>query len=414
MGELAPSGTRGALETQLRFYFSDANLRRDRFLLGLTGPLGTGSVAIDTLASFNRVRSLTADQAEVVEALRALPELSVSADGTEVSRRSPLPSAGDAEARTVFFEPVPTSGTIDSVHALFARCGPVAYVSLPRLPSGQLKGFGFVEFDTPTAAAKAASELDGSGGSDGAPPLRVVLRSEWAAMKTEYRERMRGGGKRDGWNREGGKRARDVAPAVDGESEDADPHGPGVVAIRGIGRGESVKAVRRAIGEACRALTTVEFVDLGISNSGDPSVAYVRVENRVAAAELARVLAAEGASFGGKVVTLESMRGSKLREYLIETRALRERAASVRKRKRDQWWERKWGKDGKVAADKGDGVSTEPGAMGGAQAVHSAEPSAEPARAGGDGDGDSGDAAAPAKRPRVQLGDASDYSPTTI
>ena len=45
------------LASQLSYYFSDANLGRDQYLLRQTGPRGTGEVEVACLASFNRVRA---------------------------------------------------------------------------------------------------------------------------------------------------------------------------------------------------------------------------------------------------------------------------------------------------------------------------------------------------------------------
>ena len=47
-----------ALIEQCAFYFSDANLRRDRFLRKHAGANGTGLVAVSILATFNRVKQL--------------------------------------------------------------------------------------------------------------------------------------------------------------------------------------------------------------------------------------------------------------------------------------------------------------------------------------------------------------------
>jgi hypothetical protein len=43
---MAADSKMSALCDQLRFYFSDANLRKDRFLLRLTGPRGTVEVCV--------------------------------------------------------------------------------------------------------------------------------------------------------------------------------------------------------------------------------------------------------------------------------------------------------------------------------------------------------------------------------
>ena len=42
------------LVEQCAFYFSDANLRRDKFLIRIAGKLGTGAVQVETLATFVR------------------------------------------------------------------------------------------------------------------------------------------------------------------------------------------------------------------------------------------------------------------------------------------------------------------------------------------------------------------------
>ena len=122
-----------SLVTQLRFYFSDANLRRDRFLRQLVGPLGMLPVPVSTLSGFNRVLALTREEGTVLAALRGMPDLEVSADGLTVVRRRPLPPPEDDSAllRTVYFEPVAVGSTIESVQQLFACCGDVAFVSLP-------------------------------------------------------------------------------------------------------------------------------------------------------------------------------------------------------------------------------------------------------------------------------------------
>ncbi|EOD22804.1 hypothetical protein EMIHUDRAFT_61179, partial [Emiliania huxleyi CCMP1516] len=79
------------LVSQLGFYFSDSNLRRDRFLIRLTGADGTGAVPIETLATFNRVAAHTQDVGVIVAALRQAPGLVVSDDEQSVRRVSPLP-----------------------------------------------------------------------------------------------------------------------------------------------------------------------------------------------------------------------------------------------------------------------------------------------------------------------------------
>ena len=96
------------LRDQLGFYFSDANLRRDRFLQQHVGPKGTGEVEISVLASFNRVKELTEGAADTTTpVVRRAARCGVSDDGLRVCRRARLPTKDDSEARTVYVERLP-------------------------------------------------------------------------------------------------------------------------------------------------------------------------------------------------------------------------------------------------------------------------------------------------------------------
>ena len=84
-----------ALTEQVAFYFSDANLRRDKFLRKHVGEKGTGAVAVSLLATFNRVKQLMADDAQLlVSALRAVPgQLPAGRPKTAAPRGQPTPAA---------------------------------------------------------------------------------------------------------------------------------------------------------------------------------------------------------------------------------------------------------------------------------------------------------------------------------
>ena len=49
------------LSEQIGFYFSDANLRKDKFLIERTGRRGVDGVALTTFLDFPRVKALAAD-----------------------------------------------------------------------------------------------------------------------------------------------------------------------------------------------------------------------------------------------------------------------------------------------------------------------------------------------------------------
>ena len=152
----SPSEPSEALVEQLSFYFTDANLRRDRFMKTFTGADGTGKMPVETLATFNRVKALTQDVGTIVAALRLIPGLQVSdpsdQEGHTVQRTRTLPAKDDSEVgshllpsawwraslpaiapmppylampqeRTVYVEPLPPDASHESIKQLFSGCG---------------------------------------------------------------------------------------------------------------------------------------------------------------------------------------------------------------------------------------------------------------------------------------------------
>ena len=61
---------------------------------------------------------------------------------------------------TVFVDNLPSSCTEGQLRTVFTRFGPVQVIVATRL--GQHLGFGFVVFDTPTAAEQAIAHLNGT------------------------------------------------------------------------------------------------------------------------------------------------------------------------------------------------------------------------------------------------------------
>ena len=346
---MAADSKMSALCDQLRFYFSDANLRKDRFLLRLTGPRGTGEVCVRELGSFNRVKALVGDDLEAVRAaLRLVPGIEVSDDGESVWRTRELSALDDSDERTVYLEPLQTGTSRDMVQSALSSFGEVTYVSLPRLPSGDLKGFAFVEFALPDAAvaASAANAVDEptcSALAGVGTPLRVMHKLAWLAMKEEYKRALEQG------RREAEAQASSLAAAAEAEAAVAaaaavESAQRRVVKVTGLPKGgTAVKAIRRSMNETFGRVAPVEFVDYGISNSGDVTVGFVRMATPVGAAEAVRILSAEGHCFHGHAVRYELLRGEALSAYTEMIIALRHSTAKARKVKRDKWWERKHG-----------------------------------------------------------------------
>ena len=197
MATLEPKTAR-ALREQLEFYFSDANLRKDKFLLRLTGPRGTGEVEVGILSTFNRVRALVGNNIDAVQAaLQQITGLAVSEDKKYVRRSRELPTDDDTDERTVYVEPLQTGATQELLHQAFGKCGTVTYVALPRLPNGDLKGFAFVEFESADGALAAcdpeAVRVAIDALSPNIPNLQVMHKQSWLAMKAEYKRALEHG-----------------------------------------------------------------------------------------------------------------------------------------------------------------------------------------------------------------------------
>ena len=116
---------------QVEFYFSDANITKDKFLLKHIWRNKQGFVSIKLITSFKRVKSLTRDWEVVSRVLsEASSHLEVSEAGTKVRRRTPIPkpdktSANRSVVLTKFSEDDPS---VDYVKGLMSQYGDVVLI----------------------------------------------------------------------------------------------------------------------------------------------------------------------------------------------------------------------------------------------------------------------------------------------
>ncbi|KAJ2949971.1 hypothetical protein O0L34_g11297 [Tuta absoluta] len=142
---------------QMEFYFSDANLMKDRFLADLvkTDPY----VPLDVFLKFNKVRAMTQDINDIAKAMKHSTLLELSDDKLKVKRKSPV-QPYDADLRTVYVESIPVTASREWLQRVFSEYGPVAYISLPKFKNSQkIKGYGFIEFNKPEDAQKCISKF---------------------------------------------------------------------------------------------------------------------------------------------------------------------------------------------------------------------------------------------------------------
>ncbi|MED6248609.1 hypothetical protein ATANTOWER_002623 [Ataeniobius toweri] len=155
-------GSRGDIKRQVEFWFGDVNLHKDRFLKKLIDESENGYVDISVLASFSRMKKLTADTKLIARALRNSSVVQINLEGTKVRRQHPLGNPpNNIDSRTVYVELLPKDVTHSWIERVFTKCGNVVYVSIPRYRNtGDSKGFAFVEFEKEEEAQKAIEMLN--------------------------------------------------------------------------------------------------------------------------------------------------------------------------------------------------------------------------------------------------------------
>merc|ERR1711997_950760 len=164
--------------TQVEFYFSDANITKDKFLLKHVKRNKEGFVSLKLISSFKRVKNLTKDWRQVAEAIeRKSVRLEVNDVKTKVRRLDALPEYDETTpSRTVVALNLPLERpTIEAVAEIFSICGDIVLVRILRPgnpiptdikpfankhPEMTAKVCALVEFERTEYALKAVRELN--------------------------------------------------------------------------------------------------------------------------------------------------------------------------------------------------------------------------------------------------------------
>ena len=199
---------------QVEFYFSDANLPTDAFLIKKVKADPTGFVPIGVVCSFNRMKTLLKKHPPIETVAAILREhsecLVVSDDGIRVRRTEPLPDIDleDVQARTVVAENFKDQPTIESVMAQFSVAGDVAMVRVRhpgmQTQAGATKPSGLdliatpsnavhalIEFKTREDATKAAETLNDDKDWRNGLRVRLLVRNVHKKQKQQKQQRQR-------------------------------------------------------------------------------------------------------------------------------------------------------------------------------------------------------------------------------
>jgi len=161
---------------QVEFYFGDANLPTDNFLMKHVKSNDEGWVVLKVVAGFRKMKNLKPkSQKFVADSLRGSELLEVNAKGSLVRRRRPLPETLllDIQERTVVAEHLGEHPTIKGLEEMFGKVGTVNTVRICQpgganrssqqnvggnlVQSGMLHAL--VEYDCASAALRAVKEL---------------------------------------------------------------------------------------------------------------------------------------------------------------------------------------------------------------------------------------------------------------
>jgi hypothetical protein len=166
---------------QVEFYFSDANITKDKFLLKHVKRNKEGFVSLKLISSFKRVKHLTKDWRQVAVAIeRKSKKLEVNDLKTKVRRLDALPEYDETTpSRTVVALNLPIERpTIEAVAEIFSECGEIVLVRIlrPGNPTpADVKPFAnkhpemtdkvcaLVEYEKTEFAHKAVKELNKEG-----------------------------------------------------------------------------------------------------------------------------------------------------------------------------------------------------------------------------------------------------------
>lgn len=173
---------------QVEFYFSDANVAKDKFLLKHIRRNKEGYVSLKLVSSFKKVKQLTRDWRVVTHSLsKGSDKIQINDLGTKIRRIEPLPELSETPVTCAVLALGLTDlkPTIQSVSDLFSTCGDIAFIrvlkagsAIPqdlkslatRHPALATSDCAWIEFEN-HEAARAATELSQEGGLQVVPVL---------------------------------------------------------------------------------------------------------------------------------------------------------------------------------------------------------------------------------------------------
>ncbi|XP_037269401.2 la related protein 7 [Rhipicephalus microplus] len=219
-----------SIRDQMEFYFSDANLRKDRYMNHLVLRDEEGYVDLEVFLTFHKIRFLTSDVRDIAGAIATSKLLQMDEEHRRVRRGSEFTAKVDVDECTLYVERLPLHADHAWLKGAFSRHGQVVYVSLPRYRhNNRIKGFAFIEYASPEDVDRACKHFGYQDGSsrhpDGATEHTAVtdkmMKVEAKEEKSDDEDGPPAKRKRDESSEAAGRVAFFKEVKVDDENEDA-------------------------------------------------------------------------------------------------------------------------------------------------------------------------------------------------
>lgn len=149
-----PSDNITKLRKQMEFYFGDANLHNDKFLLNLLRQNEKGFIDLTIFLNFNKVKKLLLDNPSLESKLSLLKKAIISSNllklnkaQTKVRRRINYIVSKSDDKKVIYIENLPENITHETLAKIFSKCDEILHVSVPKYSETHApKGFAFIEF----------------------------------------------------------------------------------------------------------------------------------------------------------------------------------------------------------------------------------------------------------------------------
>ncbi|CAG2114437.1 unnamed protein product, partial [Medioppia subpectinata] len=161
------------IREQIEFYFSDANLRHDRFMRQLIGAedpdlKGRQAVDLNEFLKFNKISEMTQNIRDISLALERSKCLSLDEKSDKVQRMEPFVTRDvNCDDLTIYVERLPPNADHHWIRSVFAPFGPIQYIKVPHFRhNNNIMGFAFIEFEDKVSAEKALKHFNALSSDD--------------------------------------------------------------------------------------------------------------------------------------------------------------------------------------------------------------------------------------------------------